>query len=398
MDPTVTAENQAYITSVYNNSYQYFNPDTKGLIIKNTNSTFAGLVGTGSGQTLVWETPEGEDTPRWIVKALAETTGGFNYKDEGYDGIIFNYGGEFRSVDMSSIASINAVTWDSETSGVALVALNELTTMDTSSMVNGEAYVIKKTTEGEGEGETVTYSLTAVPVLPGNSNDRALVYTGGATSSTFDLATPENLMGITQTGNNLVVADPEGSSWAALSLPAAPASGSDFYHLSVDSEGNYSYVKVVDSLSANGINLTAATDPAAADMAIISTPKDLTSAPQFTAGLNYLYDVTFDIYVDDIIALVAGGATGRTLIDNLPLITIKVGNEILGTYRVKPNQPIQTVHVNHVVPDLAADPEVTVECTFTNGYPDSASQADIIQYIKDSLIATMTPAGSGATA
>lgn len=382
-----TIDDQAYITSVYNNSYQYFNPETNSLIIKDTNSTFAGLVGTESGQTIVWE-GEGSNGS-WVAKALSEVAGGFNYQDQSFNGIVYNNGNTFYSIDMSANNNVNAVKWVD--GAVTLVPMNALHTIDLSSMTSGESYVIR--TDGSGK-----YTVNAVPVLPGNADTLAKVYVGGADSATFAIATPENLMGLEQTGKNLVVAAPADSTWSAISLPAAPESGSDFYHLSVDSTGAYSYVKVVDSLSANGINLTAATDPAAADMAIISTPKDLTSAPQFTAGLNYLYDVTFDIYVDDIIALVAGGATGRTLIDNLPLITIKVGNEILGTYRVKPNQPIQTVHVNHVVADLAADPKVTVECAFTAGYPVAKEQATIIQYIKDSLIATMTPAGSGATA
>lgn len=382
-----TIDDQAYITTVYNNSYQYFNTELKGLVFKDTDSTYSGITGTGDGQTLVWE-GEGSNAS-WVVKSMAEAEGGFNYQDQSFNGIVYNNGSTFYSIDMSANSNVNAVKWVD--GAVTLVSMNALHTIDLSSMTSGESYVIR--TDGSGN-----YTVNAVPVLPGNADALAKVYVGGADSATFAIATPENLMGLEQTGKNLVVAAPADSTWSAISLPAAPESGSDFYHLSVDSTGAYSYVKVVDSLSANGINLTAAATPAAADMPITTTAADLTATAQFTAGLNYLYDVTFDIYVDDIIALVAGGATGKALIENLPLITIKVGNEILGNYRVKPNQPIQTVHVNHVVADLAADPEVTVECAFTAGYPVADEQATIIQYIKDSLIATMTPAGSGATA
>lgn len=406
MDPTVTAENQAYITSVYNNSYQYFNPAERGLIVKATNSTFAGLTGDASGQTIVWEEKEGVE--QWVVKPLSQAAGGFNYVNQSYSGIIFNNSGTYYSVDMSNSAEVvNAVKWNSTTSSVELVELHDLATLDVdtsfAAMEDGKSYVIKKTTSTSGEGDeavtTVTYALEAIPVLPGSSGDLGKLYMGGATSTSFEIATPENLFGLTQEGNHLVVASPtdEDSKWSAISLPDPATTGTDYYHLSVDNTGAYSYVKVVDSLSANGINLSAAAAIVSDDKAITTNAWDLTTSdPQFTAGLNYLYDVTFDIYVDDIIALVAGGLTGRALIDKLPLITIKVGTEILGKYRVKPNQPIQTVHVNHVVPDLTATPQVTVECAFEAGYPDSGSQNDIIQYIAGSLIATMTPAGSGA--
>ena len=69
--------NEAYITTVYNNSYQYFNTAVNGLVVKDTDSTYSGIVGT-DGQIIVW------DQNKWIAKNPSEIKGGFNYKEEYY--------------------------------------------------------------------------------------------------------------------------------------------------------------------------------------------------------------------------------------------------------------------------------------------------------------------------
>lgn len=372
--------NEAYITTVYNNSYQYFNTAVNGLVVKDTDSTYSGIVGT-DGQIIVW------DQNKWIAKNPAEIKGGFNYKEESYSGIIFNDGSSFYSINMSTNAAVNAVKWNSDTSRVDLIAMNDLHTINLASMVTGESYVIR--TDGAG-----TYTVNAVPVLPGNSGALGQVYTGGATSNVFEVATPTNLMGISETGKNIVVADPTASSWEVIKLPPA-AGDTEFYHLSVNSNGKYSYVQVVDSLTANGLNLSQDTT-IATSANITSTATNLTAqVANYTVGLNYNFDVTFDIYVKDIIALIGDGSvTGKALIEKLPKITLKIGSEILGVYRVKTNQPVQTIHMSHVVYDVDTAPIITVEYSIpSSGYPTTPGN-DFIQYIADSLIATMTPCGS----
>lgn len=372
--------NEAYITTVYNNSYQYFNTAVNGLVVKDTDSTYSGIVGT-DGQIIVW------DQNKWIAKNPSEIKGGFNYKEESYSGIIFNDGSSFYSINMSTNAAVNAVKWNSDTSRVDLIAMNDLHTINLASMVTGESYVIR--TDGAG-----TYTVNAVPVLPGNSGALGQVYTGGATSNVFEVATPTNLMGISETGKNIVVADPTASSWEVIKLPQA-AGDTEFYHLSVNSNGKYSYVQVVDSLTANGLNLSQDTT-IATSANITSTATNLTAqVANYTVGLNYNFDVTFDIYVKDIIALIGDGSvTGKALIEKLPKITLKIGSEILGVYRVKTNQPVQTIHMSHVVYDVDTAPIITVEYSIpSSGYPTTPGN-DFIQYIADSLIATMTPCGS----
>lgn len=372
--------NEAYITTVYNNSYQYFNTAVNGLVVKDTDSTYSGIVGT-DGQIIVW------DQNKWIAKNPSEIKGGFNYKEESYSGIIFNDGSSFYSINMSTNAAVNAVKWNSDTSRVDLIAMNDLHTINLASMVTGESYVIR--TDGAG-----TYTVNAVPVLPGNSGALGQVYTGGATSNVFEVATPKNLMGISETGKNIVVADPTASSWEVIKLPPA-AGDTEFYHLSVNSNGKYSYVQVVDSLTANGLNLSQDTT-IATSANITSTATNLTAqVANYTVGLNYNFDVTFDIYVKDIIALIGDGSvTGKALIEKLPKITLKIGSEILGVYRVKTNQPVQTIHMSHVVYDVDTAPIITVEYSIpSSGYPTTPGN-DFIQYIADSLIATMTPCGS----
>lgn len=372
--------NEAYITTVYNNSYQYFNTAVNGLVVKDTDSTYSGIVGT-DGQIIVW------DQNKWIAKNPSEIKGGFNYKEESYSGIIFNDGSSFYSINMSTNAAVNAVKWNSDTSRVDLIAMNDLHTINLASMVTGESYVIR--TDGAG-----TYTVNAVPVLPGNTGALGQVYTGGATSNVFEVATPKNLMGISETGKNIVVADPTASSWEVIKLPPA-AGDTEFYHLSVNSNGKYSYVQVVDSLTANGLNLSQDTT-IATSANITSTATNLTAqVANYTVGLNYNFDVTFDIYVKDIIALIGDGSvTGKALIEKLPKITLKIGSEILGVYRVKTNQPVQTIHMSHVVYDVDTAPIITVEYSIpSSGYPTTPGN-DFIQYIADSLIATMTPCGS----
>lgn len=372
--------NEAYITTVYNNSYQYFNTAVNGLVVKDTDSTYSGIVGT-DGQIIVW------DQNKWIAKNPSEIKGGFNYKEESYSGIIFNDGSSFYSINMSNNAAVNAVKWNSATSRVDLIAMNDLHTINLASMVTGESYVIR--TDGAG-----TYTVNAVPVLPGNSGALGQVYTGGATSNVFEVATPKNLMGLSETGKNIVVADPTASSWEVIKLPPA-AGDTEFYHLSVNSNGKYSYVQVVDSLTANGLNLSQDTT-IATSANITSTATNLTAqVANYTVGLNYNFDVTFDIYVKDIIALIGDGSvTGKALIEKLPKITLKIGSEILGVYRVKTNQPVQTIHMSHVVYDVDTAPIITVEYSIpSSGYPTTPGN-DFIQYIADSLIATMTPCGS----
>lgn len=380
-----TIDDQAYITTVVNNSYQYFNTELKGLVFKDTDSTYSGITGTNSGQTLVWE-GEGSNAS-WVVKSMAEASGGFNYQDQSFNGIVYNSGSTFYSIDMSANSNVNAVQWVD--GAVTLVSMNALHTIDLSSMASGESYVIR--TDGSGN-----YTVNAVPVLPGNADTLAKVYVGGADSATFAIATPENLMGLSATGSQIVVAAPTTSTWSSLALPAQPESGTEYYHLSATSTG-YEYVKVLDSLSANGINIAEDANIATTKN-IGSTASALTTAPttNFTAGLNYDFDVTFDIYVNDIIAL-ADGTTGYDLIAKLPIITLAIGGQNLGTYRIKPNQPIQTIHMSHVMYDVETAPVINVSVSNAGGLP-ATLEADFIQYIPASLIATMVPCGTQASA
>lgn len=383
-----------YLPIVIENSYQYFDIPQNGFVWRNSTSTFTGLVPETPSvdNTIVWDAA----TSQWVSVAANEAAGAFNYIKEEHSGVVFNDGSNFYSIDMSDDTNVNALQWNATTSRVDLVAMNALHTIDLSSMVSGTGYVIK--TDGTG-----SYQVQSAPYLAAHTGDLGTIYTGvDATTgqAQFSAATPENLMGLTATGDNLVIASPGDSSWSSLAIPDAasqPNNSSQFYHFTItkndSGEVSYNYTAVVDATSVDGYNLPAALT---ADT-VISAPTTLTTAvASFVSDVNYVIDATLDVYVEPITNLATSDPTyaGKSLYTALPYITVTdtANSNILGKYVIKPNQTFQTVHVSKFFANLAASPVLSIEVTIPTG-PFTDKDIDIT-YMKDSLMATCIPAGS----
>lgn len=383
-----------YLPIVIENSYQYFDIPQNGFVWRNSDNTFTGLApeDTSVDNTIYWDA----SASQWVTAPANEAAGAFNYIKENKSGVVFNDGSNFYSIDMSNDANVNAIEWNATTSRVELVAMNALHTIDLSQMVATTGYIIK--TDG------TNYQVQSAPYLTDHTGDRGTIYTGVDADTgvaEFSTATPENLMGLTATGDNIVIASPGDSTWSSLAIPDASSqtiNSSQFYHFTItkDAAGevSYNYTAVVDATSVDGYNLPAALT---ADT-VISAPTTLTTAvASFVSDVNYVIDATLDVYIEPITSLATSDPTyaGKSLYTVLPYITVTDtanGNNLLGKYVIKPNQTFQTVHVSKFFPNLSASPVLSIEVTIPTG-PFSDKDIDIT-YMKDSLMATCIPAGS----
>lgn len=384
-----------YLPIVIENSYQYFDIPQNGFVWRNSDTTFTGLApsDTSVDNTIYWNA----SSSQWVSVAANEAAGAFNYIQEQYSGVVFNDGSNFYSIDMSNDTNVNALQWNAVTSRVDLVAMNALHTIDLSAMASNTGYVIK--TDGSGH-----YQVQSAPYLAAHSGTLGTIYTGvDATTgeAQFSVATPENLMGLTATGDNLVIASPGESSWASLAIPDAASqanSSSQFYHFTItkDAAGeiSYNYTAVVDATSVDGYNLPAALS----EDTVISAATTLTSAVDaFVSDVNYVIDATLDVYVEPITNLATGDSAyaGKSLYTALPYITVTDtanSNNVLGKYVIKPNQTFQTVHISKFFPNLESSPVLSIEVTIPDG-PFTGKEINVT-YMKDSLMATCIPAGS----
>lgn len=386
-----------YLPIVIENSYQYFDIPQNGFVWRNSENTFTGLAPAPENinvdNTIYWDA----SASQWVTAPANEAAGAFNYIQEQYSGVVFNDGSNFYSIDMSSDNNVNALQWNATDSRVELVEMNALHTIDLSQMVATTGYVIK--TDGSGH-----YQVQSAPYLAAHTGDLGTIYTGvDATTgqAQFSAATPENLMGLTATGDNLVIASPGDSTWSSLAIPDATSqatNSSQFYHFTITKndagEVSYNYTAVVDATSVDGYNLPAALT---ADT-VISAPTTLTTAvASFVSDVNYVIDATLDVYVEPITSLATSESAyaGKSLYTALPYITVTDtanNNNLLGKYVIKPNQTFQTVHVSKFFPNLSASPVLSIEVTIPTG-PFSDKDIDVT-YMKDSLMATCIPAGS----
>lgn len=392
-----------YLPIVIENSYQYFDIPQNGFVWRNSSSTFTGLAPAPENinvdNTIYWDA----SASQWVTAPANEAAGAFNYIQENKSGVVFNDGSNFYSIDMSNDTNVNALQWNATDSRVELVEMNALHTIDLSQMVATTGYIIK--TDGTGG-----YQVQSAPYLAAHTGDLGTIYTGvdAATGEAqFSTATPENLMGLTATGDNLVIASPGDSTWSSLAIPDATSqanSSSQFYHFTItkDAAGevSYNYTAVVDATSVDGYNLPAALN----EDTLIATSADLTTAvASFVSDVNYVIDATLDIYVEPITNLATSDSTyaGKSLYTVLPYITItdtandtevEGVNNVLGKYVIKPNQTFQTVHVSKYFANLEASPTLKIEVTIPNG-PFTGKEINVT-YMKDSLMATCTPAGS----
>ena len=379
----------AYLTSVYQNAYQYNEIDTMGIVYKNTASTFASLIGdsTNIGGVIQWT---GSD---WNFAKLSDIEGGFNWVgDSDVNGVIINQGSAYSQLAITDGETV-AINYADNT--LSAIPLNVLATeAAVSSLTTSGNYVINRDASGAWTYASIP-DYIAEPALA--TSGEAYVYVKDASgANSFVRATPLNVYGQDLSGK-VVYVNAE-SEWEGIQLPAAAGTNSQaFYHLtaSTDATGavTYSYTEVIDATSVSGFNfqsvLTQTTPINTTDIAMTD---DVTG---FVSDVNYLIDATFDIYVNDITMLANAEFVGENIYAELPVLTVKNGSGasgvVVGTYVIKPNQPFQTVHVNKVFEDLATAPKLYVSVTY-NSVPASAT--DFIKYMNGSLMATATPCGS----
>ena len=379
----------AYLTSVYQNAYQYNIIETKGIVYKSTDSSFASLMGTSEqeGWNLQWS------ASGWTLVNMREAKGGFYWEgDSNINGIVMNEGSSFSQLAITAGETVAINYADNTLSAIPLNAL--ATEAAVSALTNSGTYVINRDASGAWTYTPIdTYILD--PTLA--TSGEAYVYVKDASgANSFVRATPVNVYGQDLSGK-VVYVNAE-SEWDGIQLPAVAGTNSQaFYHLtaSTDATGavTYSYTEVIDATSVSGFNfqsvLTQTTPINTTDIAMTS------DVSNFVADVNYLIDATFDIYVNDITMLANAEFVGENIYDELPVLTVKNGSGesgvVVGTYVIKPNQPFQTVHVNKVFEDLATAPKLYVSITY-NGVPASAT--DFIKYMNGSLMATATPCGS----
>lgn len=378
----------AYLTSVYQNAYQYNEIATQGIVYKSTDSSFASLMGTSEqeGWNLQWS------ASGWTLVNMREAEGGFYWEgDSNVNGIVMNEGSSFSQLAITAGETV-AINYADNT--LTAIPLNSLATAAATSALTAGNYVVNYNSETSGLSYVSIPDYVAEPT--GLTQDLAYVYVNDGSENAFVRPTPDSLYGQDLKGK-VVYVNAE-SEWDGIQLPAAAGTNSQaFYHLtaSTDATGavTYSYTEVIDATSVSGFNFQSVlTQTTAINTTDIAMTDDVT---EFVSDVNYLIDATFDIYVNDITMLANAEFVGENLYAELPVLTVKNGSGdsgvVVGTYVIKPNQPFQTVHVNKVFEDLATAPKLYVSVTY-NGVPASAT--DFIKYMNGSLMATATPCGS----
>lgn len=392
-EPTVY--DGAYLPSVYQNAYQYSEITTKAIVYKDSNSSFASLIGStttdaDNNKVITWNNNDG-----WTLTDMATASGGFNWKGSyEYNGLMINNGSSFKNIEMDTAENTTYAINSGDGSSFTAIPLNNLATASAlTSLTSDGNYVINKA------GNVWTYA--SIPDYISDptalTQDLAYVYVNNGTSNEFVRPTPTNVYGQNLSGKAVYVN--ANSEWDGIVLPTVSGTNTQtFYHMtaSTDASGTvtYSYTEVIDATSVSGFNFQSALT---ADQAINSGDEVAmtTEVTNFVANVNYTIDATFDIYVNDITMLADASFVGENIYAKLPLLTVKNGSGAsavtVGTYVIKPNQPFQTVHVNKVFDDLATAPMLYVTVDY-RGVPASAT--DFIKYMNGSLTATATPCGS----
>lgn len=380
----------AYLPSVYQNAYQYSEITEKAIVYKDSNSTFASLIGSSAqeGWNLQWS------ASGWTLVNMREAEGGFYWEgDSNVNGVVMNQGSSFSQL---AITDGKTVAINYADNNLTAIPLNDLATeAAVSALTSSGTYVINRDASGAWTYTPIdTYILD--PTLA--TSGEAYVYVKDASgANSFVRATPVNVYGEDLSGKAVYVN--ANSQWDGIQLPAVAGTNSQaFYHLtaSTDATGavTYSYTEVVDATSVSGFNFQSAltADQVINSGAEVAMTTDVTG---FVSDVNYLIDATFDIYVNDITMLANAEFVGENMYAKLPILTIKNGSGdsgvVVGTYVIKPNQPFQTIHVNKVFEDLATAPMLYVTVDY-RGVPASAT--DFIKYMNGSLMATATPCGS----
>ena len=390
-----TTYDGAYLPSVYQNAYQYSEITEKAIVYKNSNSTFASLMGSvdttdDNNKVITWD-----NTAGWQLVNMATASGGFNWQGSStYEGLLYNDGSSYKNIQgMSTQGVIYAVTYDgsSEFSGVAL---NTLATQSYTDTITVEGnYVVNRDASGAWTYVSIP-DYIADPTLA--TSGEAYVYVKDADgNNSFVRATPTNLYG--QILNGKIVYVNAQSTWAGIDLPTPTDGQTNYYHLVATNNGgtvSYEYIMLPDSPATVGFNrdMSTVTVPTAIAASAPVTITDVSDS-KFVANMDYTIVANFDVYVADITKLVSSDASGVNLIAELPVVTVKYGTTAIGTYIVKPNQPLQSVCISKVITSGAAIEDVIVEVAY-NGAPETVPEGkDLVYYVPNAASVTMTPCG-----
>lgn len=379
--------NGAYLPSVYQNAYQYSEITTKAIVYKDSDSSFASLMGQGvedNNKVITWDNTNG-----WTLTNMATASGGFNWQgSSNYNGIMFNSGSSYMNIaNMNNVGVNYAITYTAE-SNFAAIALNDLATESAlTSLTSDGNYVINKA------GDVWTYvSIPEYIAKPtGLTQDLAYVYVNDA----FVRPTPENFYG--QNLNGKIVYVNSQSEWSGVELPVPTDGQTNYFHLVATNTGgvvSYQYVMLPDSPATAGFNRDMS-EVAAPTAIATSAPVTITSVSdsKFVANMDYTIVANFDVYVADITKLVSADASGVNLIAELPVVTVKYGTTAIGTYIVKPNQPLQSICVSKVITSGSAIENIVVEVAYNGAPPAEPEIQDLVYYVPNAASVTMTPCG-----
>lgn len=396
-----TPAQSAYLTSVYQNAYQYNEIETMGIVYKNTDSTFASLIGdsTNIGGVIQWT------GSNWNFAKLSDIEGGFNWVGtSAINGVVVNSGSSYTQLAINDGETVAINYADNTLSAIPLNAL--ATEAAVSSLTTSGTYVINRDASGAWTYAPIP-AYIAEPTLA--TSAEAYVYVKDASgANSFVRATPVNVYG--QDLSNKIVYVNANSEWAGVTLPDSytiPTGTQQEFHM-VASNNNgvmtYMYEPVPDSPLTSGFNYSLAS-ASVSGLNLGTSDVVLTDAIDHTyvPSVNYTANVTLDIFVKDITEIVGALSANPADIAKLPVLKVYYGassnNKMIGSYVIKPNQPVQTVNVSKIITTTAEDTnvgQITVKVVY-DGIPETPD-ADFIQFYAATFSANMTPCGHSPSA
>lgn len=384
-----TTYDGAYLPSVYQNAYQYSEIETKAIVYKNSDATFGSLIGSSdtadNNKVITWNNVDG-----WTLTNMATASGGFNWQgSSNYDGLMYNNGSSYKNIEMDQAVGVNyAITYNADSS-FAAIALNDLATESALASLTTEGkYVVNRDASGN-------WTYTSIPdyIVKPTLDDSNLAYV--YVNDAFVRPTPDNFYGQDLSGKIVYVNS--SSEWSGVELPVPTDGQTNYFHLVATNAGgviSYQYVMLPDSPATLGFNRDMSTVPAPTAITT-SAPVTITnvSDSKFVASMDYTIVANFDVYVADITKLVSANASGIDLIAQLPVVTVKYGTTAIGTYIVKPNQPLQSVCVSKVITSGSAIDNIIVEVEYKGAPPAEPEIQDLVYYVPTAASVTMTPCG-----
>lgn len=351
-----TTATSAYLPSVYQNAYRYDNITSNSIVFKQSASAFGSIAAPTSF----------DDATIKVMQVTSGTNGVVNYtwvnptallsaELKNIGTVVSSSDGSLYDVSGMNNSNKDAVSLHYDGSKYVAAPLSRLALEATTSGISasGNYYLSYSATS---QWKTVAFPTTSNTFVVKNGS-----YIEATISNLFDLATP--------TQNQMLVLTSTGYKSANL-----PTSSGD-------------YVMVISAANALP-TFRSYNDDAGGDLTVtVSAYTSLTSSntnifSAFTtfSGYKYLVNFNMDIYVADITKLVSDTLSDDAFIACLPEIVFMAGTDVLGTYTVKTNQPLQTINMSKVVTATGTSyGAITAKIVF-NGIP--AETANFIKVAK----------------